>query len=155
MGYTPDWAMTWALAYPFPPEFIQEPAPGKFGNYVAHADVEQRLIATIGLHDFEVVTVVRGYAPAIKSENNSWPAREDAVVGVLARLTITDSNGVRHTVVEVGSEDSPAMNNDGENLKNAASDAYKRCAMRFGVALDLWAKAEYLLPDQLKKRMEQ
>jgi hypothetical protein len=40
-------------------------------------------------------------------------------------------------------------------LKNAASDAIKRCAMRLGVGLSLWSQENYYLDKALAKRMPQ
>ena len=44
-------------------------------------------------------------------------------------------------------------------MKDAVSDAVKRCAMAFGVGLHLWAqfegKSEYFLDKQLEKALRQ
>jgi hypothetical protein len=136
---TVDWPLVTALAQPFTntPEFtlVHKAPSGKFGEYVKHSDVNQRLLSEVGFFDFEIVEVVRGEAPAM---GDKYPARSNAVVGVTARMTITDRNQRLHSVTETGSEDNPAMHHDGESLKNATSDAFKRCAMRFGLGLHLW-----------------
>jgi hypothetical protein len=36
-------------------------------------------------------------------------------------------------------------------MKDAMSDAYKRCAMRLGVGLHLWAQEHYYLGEKLLK----
>ena len=54
-------------------------------------------------------------------------------------------------VTEVGDVEHPGGNN-GSNLKNAASDALKRCAMRLGVGLHLWSQDNYYLDRALEKR---
>jgi hypothetical protein len=41
---------------------------------------------------------------------------------------------------------------DGERLKHAASDALKRCAMRLGLGLHIWAQGSYFLDKALEKR---
>lgn len=140
------------LSKPLPPSMIQKAAPGKYGDYVNHADITQRLLSVVGLFDFELVEVIRGQAPEIVTKSKTYPARENAIVGVVARLTIRTEDGIR-SVEEVGSEDNPAMGHDGENLKNAMSDALKRCAMRLSLGLQLWAQAGsgYWLHSQLEK----
>ena len=55
------------------------------------------------------------------------------------------------TITEVGDVEHPGTNN-ASNLKNAASDALKRCAMRLGVGLHLWSQDNYYLDKALEKR---
>jgi hypothetical protein len=55
------------------------------------------------------------------------------------------------TITEVGDVEHPSGNN-ASNLKNAASDALKRCAMRLGVGLHLWSQDNYYLDKALEKR---
>lgn len=141
------------LIRPFPASLIQAPAPGKFGTYVNHADVTQAALRIVGPHDFKVVELIRGYAPEIKTEKRTYPARENAVVGVIGELSYSLGGGTYYTIREIGSEDNPAMSNDGDNAKNAASDAYKRCWMRAGLGLHLWPK-KYWLDKQFDKDAE-
>jgi hypothetical protein len=143
------------LATPFPAQFIKAPPRGKFGSYVPHGTVTERLISIVGPFDFEVIEFIRGYTKAIKGkdgtpENPTYPARDNAIVGCVARLTIT-IDGVEHSVTEVGDVEEAAMNNDGRNAKDAASDAIKRCAMRFGLGLHLWTQEDAFLHAQLVK----
>jgi hypothetical protein len=145
-----------AMATPFPRSLIKSPAPGKHGEYVKHSTVTERLLHELGGFSFEVVEVVRGYAPEIVTRGDNprtYPARDGAVVGVLGRLSVT-VDGVDRTITEVGSEDNPAMGHDGDNLKNATSDALKRCAMRLGVGLHLWSQEFYYLDAQLAKQAQ-
>ena len=139
-----------ALATPFPPHLVKKAPAGKYGDYVAHSTVTERLLSVVGPFDFQVLREVRGYAPEVSSGKRTWPARDNAIVGCLATLTCTVDGRVT-TVTEVGTEDNPAMHNDAENLKNAASDALKRCAMRFGCGLHLWSNGDYFLHAQLVK----
>jgi hypothetical protein len=55
------------------------------------------------------------------------------------------------SITEVGDVERPGDNN-GSNLKNASSDALKRCAMRLGVGLHLWSQDNYYLDKALEKR---
>ena len=141
------------LATPFPPAMVKAAPAGKYGEYVPHSDVNQRALSIVGFYDFDVVQVIRGYAEEIKTRDHTWPSRADAIVGVVCRLTIR-VEGEEHSISEVGTEDNPAMNNDAENLKNAVSDAFKRCWMRNGLGLHLWCEkggAGYWLDRQLDK----
>ena len=40
---------------------------------------------------------------------------------------------------------------DGTNAKHAESDAFKRCAMKIGLGLHLWAGEEYYLDKKLEE----
>ena len=147
-----DWDLAKELAQPFPERYVKRAPQGKHGSYINHADITQRLLAVVGPYSFEVKEVIRGYAPQIEGQNKIFEARHDAVLGVTASLTIIDKMGTRYTITEVGTEDNPAMSHDAENLKSATSDAFKRCAMRLGLGLQLWAKEGYHLPVQLAQR---
>ena len=137
------------LAEPFPKALIQKPAPGKYGDYVEHNDYTQRALSIVGPHDFKIIDLIRGHAPEIVGKVNTWPARENAVVGVTATL-VALIDGVHHEITEVGTEDKPAMKTDAQAAKNALSDAYKRCWMRLGLGLHLWCDS-YWLDKQLDK----
>ena len=138
------------LSTPFTGPFIDK-APGKGGgDYVSHSTINERALSVVGPHSFEVVELIRGYAPEMRTTSKQYPERSDAVVGCLARLTCT-VDGELVSVVEVGDVDNPAMNLDGANAKNAASDAYKRCWMRLGLGLHLWSQDRYFLDRQLDK----
>lgn len=138
------------LATPFPPDMVRAAPQGKYGEYVPHTDVTQRALSIVGFYNFEVLEVIRGHASEIVSKAHTWPARDNAIVGVLCRLTIFP-DGQPRSITEGGAEDNPAMHNDGENLKNCISDAYKRCWMRFGLALHVWAGKDYWLDRQLDR----
>jgi len=135
------------LAEPFPASMVEKAPEGKYGEYVSHPNVTQRALSIVGFYTFDVLEVIRGHASKV---GERYPARDDAVVGVVCRLTIYPPEGPR-SVTEVGAEDNPAMHNDGENLKNCVSDAVKRCWMRFGLGLHLWAGKGYWLDKQLDK----
>jgi hypothetical protein len=111
------------------------PGAGNRGQYVKHSTVVQRLLQIIGPFDFEIVEVLRGDT---KDQAN-------VVVGCLARMTVVIDN--RMTVItEVGDCENPKnWPHDGARMKDAASDALKRCAARFGCGLHLWAQEDYYL----------
>jgi hypothetical protein len=143
---------------PFPARLIHT-NPSGGGTYVKHSVVVQRLLALFGSYDFELVEVIRGHVDAVapKPQGNSAkakagsPALADAVVGVVARLTVEiDGKPVR--IEDVGDCESPHnWPHDGARMKDAMSDAIKRCAARLGIGLHLWSQDESYLYDQLLK----
>lgn len=120
------------LAKPFAARLVKQ-AP-KFGTYVAHDVVNQKLLAVLGPFDYEVTELVLG--------------PEGKVEGCLARMTC-EIDGRRTTIVEVGDVGGGNWNTQGERMKDAASDAFKRCAMRLGVGIHLWADQDFFLYDVL------
>ena len=97
----------------------------------------------------EIVEIIRG--------EFQDKAKQTAVgvVGCLARLSATVDGQLR-TVVEVGDCERPDnWPHDGARLKDAASDAFKRCCMRgFGLGLHLYSGESFALFDALVKRDE-
>lgn len=127
-----------ALAQPFPPKFVSQ-KPGAFSaSYVSHDVVTQRLLEIVGPFSFSLDELIRDKA--------------GDVVGCLATLIVTiDDRTV--SITEVGDVE-PAgagKKNDGARAKDALSDAFKRCAMRLGVGLHLWAGDNYYLHTALRK----
>ena len=136
------------LAEPFPPTLVKKAPQGKFGSYVSHSTVNERLLAIVGPFSYEIVEALYGYAPEVVGKSRTWAAREHAIIGCRASLTM-EVDGRVITITEVGDVDEPAMNLDARNLKDASSDAFKRCAMRAGLGLHLWSQADYFLDDML------
>jgi hypothetical protein len=143
------------LARPFPTDFVER----KDGSdYVAHHVVNQRLLSIVGPFDFELVQVIRGDVAAVPPDSSArsrrakagTPALQNVVVGGIWRITcVIDGRQVR--VEEVGDVgDLHNWPHDGARLKDAASDALKRCAMRLGLGLHLWAQEHYFLYGQLQ-----
>lgn len=151
------------LARPFPPKYVHDnPSPGGGGfgrgTYVKHHVVNQRLIHVLGQPpSFTVVEIVRGQVDAkppnergkTERARKGHPALDNAIVGVIARMQIV-SDELNVIVDEAGDCEEPHnWDSDGERLKDAMSDAYKRCAMRLGCGLHLWSGEEYFLFDKL------
>lgn len=86
-------------------------------DYVGHAAVTDRLLAVDPEWSWEPFAIGTDGLPALDRANNLW-----------IRLTLC---GV--TRVGVG---------DGKSAKECIGDAIRNAAMRFGVALDLWAKED-------------
>lgn len=152
------------LSKPFPAKFIRQTPGSNSAPYIGHSVITQRILANVGAFDAEVVQVIRGYVPEIKGTGKEGdsnrkrygaPAINDAVVAVVYALTLT-IDGRRCRVEEIGECGDPHnWGHDGARIKDAVSDAIKRCGMRFGVGLQLWAIKEpagYFLHDALKKQ---
>lgn len=147
------------LAFPFPDRVIKK-NPSGGGEYVAHPIVEQRIITVLGRPpSTSLVKEIRGFVAAKPPNPNGnsakakagSPALEDAVVGVVLRMEAT-VDGELWFAEEAGDCEQPHnWDTDGARLKDAMSDAYKRCAMRLGVALHLWAREHFDLFDRLQK----
>ena len=111
---TPEQAT--ALRKPFPKESIGKlPKGGVMLDYVGHAAVTDRLLTVDPEWSWEPFALDEHGLPALDRAGNLW-----------IRLTIC---GV--TRIGVG---------DGKSAKEVVGDAIRNAAMRFGVALDLWAK---------------
>lgn len=107
-----------ALRKPFPAESIGKlPKGGVMLDYVGHAAVTDRLLTVDPHWSWEPFALDANGLPALDGSRNLW-----------IRLTIC---GV--TRIGVG---------DGKNAKEIIGDAIRNAAMRFGVALDLWAKED-------------
>lgn len=137
------------LLHPFPAAVVHK-NPGGGGDYVKHSTVEQRLLDVLGCPpDTTFVREIRGDAPGKKA--NDDPLR-NVVVGVILRMEAT-VDGHRVIVEEAGDCELPSnWRHDGARMKDAMSDAYKRCAMRLGVGLHLWSQDDFYLSDKMLKQ---
>jgi len=147
------------LTIPFPDRVVHK-NPSGGGTYVKHSTVQQRIMDVLGLVDFEIAHIIRGHVDAKAPNPNGSsarakagsPALENAVVGVVARMTAT-VDGHLVTVEEAGDcEDPHNWPHDGARMKDAMSDAYKRCAMRLGVGLHLWSQDDFYIAKKLIDR---
>jgi hypothetical protein len=124
------------LARKFPDTLVKQ-KPGKFAaSYVEHGVIVQRLLEVVGPFTFTVDEAITN--------------ADGTVVGCLATLAV-EVDGNRVHITEVGDVEHPG-NNNGSNLKNASSDALKRCAMRLGLGLHLWTGEAYYLDRSLGKQ---
>jgi len=128
------------LSRPFPESLVKHKPGGKFqAAYVEHSVIVQRLLEIVGPFNFTVDKPVTN--------------PDGTVTGCLATLECW-IDGDFITITEVGDVEHPSANN-GSNLKNAASDALKRCAARIGLGTHLWAQDNYYLDKALAKRLPQ
>lgn len=124
------------LAGPFPAHLVKPAPKGKFGDYVSHSTVTERALSIVGPFSQEVVEVVR---------------EGGMVTGCILRITC-EVDGRTVSVDEAGDVENPELKKtDGARLKDAVSDAHKRCWMRLGLGLHLWSQGDYFLDKQLAK----
>jgi len=123
-----------ALAKRIPKSYIKQKPGGFAADYCSHADVQQMLIAKLGLPPSQEVTQI------IRSS-------EGQAQGVVLRM-VFNIDGQTVVIDEVGECERPGQN-EGLNVKNAVSDAVKRCAMRIGLGLELWCQETYVLDKAL------
>ncbi len=146
------------LITPFPDRYVHS-NPSGGGSYVKHAVIQQRLMQVLGPFTFEHVDTLYGDVAAIEPnpKGNSMrartgaPALVDALVGVIARLRVTVDG--RDVVVEEAGDCEQPHNwpHNGARMKDAMSDAFKRCSMRLGLGLSLWAQDDFFLFDKLSE----
>lgn len=135
------------LATPLPPKFIGKNDRGM--DAADHTVITQRLLQVVGPHSMHVTEVLRSEAPTITTRNNKEFPGGMMVTGAVVRLTCT-VDGREVSVEEAGGCEQAALKDgDGERLKHAVSDAIKRCAMRLGLGLHIWAQDKYFLDSQL------
>lgn len=140
------------LSRPFPSEFVHKAPKGKFGDYIQHSVIRQRLLSVVGPYSQEVKEILR---EEVKDKDGNV---KSIVVGVVLALTI-EVDGQLVTVEEAGDVENPFnWKTDGARLKDAVSDGLKRCAMAIGCGLHLWSqyegKSEYFLDKQLEKALD-
>lgn len=129
------------LSRPWPDHLVKQ-KPNKKGfeaKYVEHGNITQRLLQVLGPFSTHVHQVVRD--------------PNDNLVGVLLTLETT-VDGVPVSVTEVGDVENSDEKTDGAALKDAMSDAIKRCAMRLGCGLHLWCGESYFLDQKLAPKQE-
>ena len=111
-------------------------------------------MAVLGGYDFEIVREFYDDGVTWTTKNVEHVA-DHVLTGCVGRLTI-EVDGVRHVYEEAGDvENAGQAGTTGARLKLASSDALKRCAMRAGVGLHLWADKSYFLYDYLAHQDEE
>ena len=136
------------LSKVFPEKFIHKNPTG-FGDYIQHSVIRQRLLSVLGAYSQEVKHIIR------EKITDKQGVEREVITGVVLALTV-EIDGQLVTVEEAGDVEQPFnWFTDGARMKDAVSDAVKRCAMAFGVGLHLWAQfegsSEYFLDKQLEK----
>ena len=139
------------LSKVFPDKFIHKNPTG-FGDYIQHSVIRQRLLSVLGAYSQEVKHIIR------EKITDKQGVEREVVTGVVLALTV-EIDGNLVTVEEVGDVEQPFnWKTDGARMKDAVSDAVKRCSMALGVGLHLWSQfdgeSEYFLDKQLEKYVE-
>lgn len=115
------------LRQPFPAEVIGKlPKGGTYLDYVGHAATTDRLLTVDPTWSWEPVAFDQRGLPAFDEQGGLW-----------IRLTVCGVTrlGYGHAAGKKGPD----------ATKEAIGDALRNAAMRFGVALDLWAKEDLTL----------
>ena len=115
------------LLSPFPTELVRKAPSGKFGDYVPHANYVERLRDSGVKYSWSCEPIY------------GMHGGEKRIVGAKGTITIEgmgsyDGFGDVDTFKLTNSKF-----NDGTNLKDAESDAFKRACMRFGLGVELWS----------------
>ena len=114
------------LLSPFPKELVKKAPAGKFGDYVPHANYVERLRDSGVQYSWSC-------EPVYGTFNG-----EKRIVGAKGTIAI-EGMGKYDGFGDVDtSKLSSTKRNDGSNLKDAESDAFKRACMRFGLGVELW-----------------
>lgn len=115
------------LLSPFPQEIVRKAPAGKFGDYVPHSHYVERLRDSGVKYTWQCEPVYGTYNG------------EKRIVGAKGTITI-DGMGSYDGFGDVDTfKLGNAKFNDGTNLKDAESDAFKRACMRFGLGVELWS----------------
>ncbi len=123
------------LAQPFPAQFIKSPPKGKYGSYVPHSTISERLLSIVGPYDMRIV--------------ESYMGQDGKLEGIVLEMGFT-IDGKYVTIQEAGDVEQPGnWKTQGARLKDAVSDGIKRCAMRVGCGTHLWSQEDYFLDRQL------
>lgn len=135
-----------ALSEPFDKRFIETVRKGnRSESYVNHAVVTGRLNDVLGVDgwSFKIVEVSRYDGPdgaphiayvvgeIATAETRQWAIRQE--IGVPSNVVVAERRQGDRTIHPTTVQD---------EIKTAVSDALKRCAMRFGVAIQLWHEQE-------------
>ena len=138
------------LSKPFPQKYIHKNPTG-FGEYIQHSVIRQRLLSVLGPFEQKIVQI-------LKEEMTDKQGKTKTVTtGVVLEMTFNIA-GREVSVQEIVDVEPPFnWKTEGARMKDAVSDAVKRCAMAIGCGLHLWArfenKSEYFLDQQLAKEV--
>lgn len=116
------------LREPFPSSAISQlPKGGTSLSYVGHANITDRLLNIDPLWTWEPVALDERGLPCMDYDAQGKP------VGLWIRLTVCGVSRLGYGTCEA---------RKAEPVKELIGDALRNAAMRFGMALELWSKAE-------------
>lgn len=96
-------------------------------DYMGHADVTEALLAADPLWNWEPMAVREDGSPRLVLNADHWP------IGLWIRLTVLGVTRIGYGSCEGGKDDA---------VKELIGDAIRNAALRFGIAVTLWSKAE-------------
>lgn len=139
------------LSKPFPQKYIHKNPTG-FGEYIQHSVIRQRLLSVLGPYEQRVVQIIK------EELTDKTGTLKTVTTGVVLEMTFNIA-GRDVSIQEIGDVEQPFnWKTEGARLKDAVSDAVKRCAMGIGCGLHLWSqfegKSEYFLDQQLTKELD-
>lgn len=143
-----------ALAKAFTSNVVKRKPGQGGGDYVEHGVVTQKLLASIGPFQMLDVQPIHGIVPAKLDKQGQEVLRERDPNGVVGCLLTCQFliDGREVVVTEAGDVEHPEDKaTNGARMKDAVSDAVKRCAMRVGTGLHLWGESGYFLPQALEQ----
>lgn len=110
-----------------------------------HTVITQLLHVAVPGWSFEITQVLRSEVAEKSAKSGTKYPGGMFVTGCIGRLTCS-IDGTTVVIEEAGGVELAGMKDgDGERLKHAASDALKRCAMRIGLGLEIWAGDAYFM----------
>lgn len=137
------------LAKQIPPKYVGKNDKGM--DAADHTVITQLLHLRVPGWSQEIVEVLRSEVPSMTTQKGREYPGGLYVTGVVLRLT-ANVDGVTQVIDEAGGVELAQMKDgDGERLKHAVSDALKRCSMRLGLGLHIWAQGSYFLDRALTK----
>ena len=105
----------------FPEEFVHPAPAGKFGDYIQHSVIRQRLLSVVGPYSQEVKQV---FKEVLKDKQGQ---QVEVVTGVVLALTV-EIDGNLVTVEEAGECEQPFnWRTDGARMKDAVSSLIGPC----------------------------
>ena len=139
------------LAKPIPSRYIGSSDKGM--DAADHTVITQLLHLRVPGWSMEIREVLRSEVPEKQGKSSTWPGGM-FVTGCIVRLSCV-IDGTPVVIDEAGGVELAGMKDgDGERLKHAVSDALKRCAMRIGLGLHIWAGENYFLDRATAKAAE-
>lgn len=109
----------------------QKPKGGTTLDYLGHAALTEILLRIDPLWEWHFVGRDENRSPIIDRDKDGRP------IGMWIELQI-----LGHRRYGYGSVDPSSRQSDGDRIKELIGDGLRNAAMRFGIALDLWSKAD-------------
>jgi len=109
----------------------QKPKGGTTLDYLGHAALTEILLRIDPVWSWDFVGLDENRNPMVDRDKDGRP------IGMWLQLTV-----LGHSRYGYGSVDPSSRQSDGDRVKELIGDGLRNAAMRFGIALDLWSKAD-------------